>query len=912
MTRRFIRIAGVVVALLILLGISSSSIVELLWMQEVGYTGVFWRTALAKITLGVASFALAAAYLVLNFRYLADRLRWAPIVGTPLQNLQLSGSLGDYHRPIKLALTIAALVLALFFALNFGAQWDASLRFAWRTEFGASDPIFGRDVGFYLFQLPFWELIQTTLTVLAFLTTALLALVYSVTGLLRYEVRSGIMAPAPVINQLRLNAVVWLVLFAWGLFLDRYQLLFRSRGVVFGATYTDLAIELPAIWIMLVLTLALAALLGASRWLRAGRWTRLTGLALLAVWILGRAIVPALVDRFQVNPNELEVQQPYIEHNIALTRLAYGLDDVQEVEYEADDTLSLADVQANQDAIDNIRLWDPRLIIQTYRQLQEIRTYYQFQSVDNDRYTINGQPRQMMLSAREIASSLPERSDTWLNRHLQFTHGYGLVMSPVIETNRQGEPVLVIRDIPPVVASPELRIDNPAIYYGEAGQGYYIVNTESPELHYPAGDENVYTAYEGSGGILLNSWFRKLLFAWELADVNILLSDYIRPDSRIQIWRGIRDRIRRITPFLGLDADPYLVIQDGRLFWIQDAYTMSRGFPYAQPVGTLNYIRNSVKVVVDAYEGKVDYYVVDERDPVLRVYDAIYPNLFKPLEALPDGLQEHFRYPEDLFKIQLDVFNRYHMTSPQVFYNDEDLWTRPNEKYGGQQLIMEPYYVLARLPGEDHLKFMLISPLTPSNRDNMISWMSAKSDPGEYGELVVYKLPKQRLIYGPAQVEARIDQDPEIARQLALWDQRGSRVIRGNLMVIPIGDAFLYVEPVFLLAEGVDIPQLQRVIVAIGDAVSMQPTIQEAIVDLFGSEAADLLPEPRAPVIRAGTESAAPDTLAPQVTAMQERQLRELEEARSIWQQLSQALAAGDWSRYGEAMNRLERLLGEE
>jgi uncharacterized membrane protein (UPF0182 family) len=575
----------------------------------------------------------------------------------------------------------------------------------------------------------------------------------------------------------------------------------------------------------------------------------------------------------------------------------------------ADDTLDIADIRNNQDAINNIRLWDPRLLIGTYKQLQEIRSYYEFYSVDNDRYTVDGDVTQMMLSAREIARELPSQSDTWVNRHLQYTHGYGLTMSPVTETSEQGEPSLIIRNLPPVYESEDLQVTNPAIYYGENSSGYYIVNSGVEELHYPDGDENIYIHYDGTGGIPIGNFFKKLLFAWEMNDINILLSQYINDDSKLQIWRSIQERINRITPFLELDSDPYLVLSEGRLFWIQDAYTTSSYFPYSQRYnGQFNYIRNSVKVVVDAYNGSVDYYVVDEEDPVLNVYKQIFPDLFKPQSELPNDMQKHFRYPQDLFEIQIETYSRYHMTTPQVFYNQEDLWTRPNEKYGGQQLIMEPYYVLARLPDDDMLEFMLISPLTPENRDNMISWMAAKSDPGNYGDLLVYKLPKERLIYGPAQIEARIDQDPEISRQIALWDQRGSRVIRGNLMVIPIENSFLYIEPVFLLAEGVEIPQLQRVIVAIGDDIAMQPTIEEAIFDLFGDQADFIMPS--AANVPSQIAAETPVTAIDQTV---QRQLNEqLDEIKALWNDIADALEERDWVRYGELLDELNNLIQEE
>lgn len=898
MNRRLLRIFLFVVALLIVLAWSSSWLMDLLWMQSVGYSSVFWKLTTARWSLGAIAFGLAAIYLVLNLRFLGERLQWVSLVGTPLQQLELD--LTAHQKAIKGILTVAGLVLAFFFALSFASRWDASLRFLWTVPFGTEDPLFGRDISFFLFQLPFWELIQAGLAALVFLTLLLVGGIYVLTGLVRYDPRSGIVARRDVINQLRMNAVVLLVLLGFGFFLSRYRLLLNRDGVVFGAGYTEVHVVLPALWLLFILSLVLAGLLLAGRWVRMKRVLPVTAVVFALVWILGRGVVPSLVRSFQVDPNELELEREYLEHNIEMTRLAYGLDRIREVDYDAADTLTLADIRRNQDAVNEIRLWDPRLLIQTYKQLQEIRSYYEFYSVDNDRYIVNGQPRQMMLSAREISPDLPGQSVSWLNRRLQYTHGYGLVMSPVAETDQQGQPRLRIRDLPPVSELAGLTVDQPAIYYGEAGQGYYIVNTATEELDYPAGDENAYTRYDGEGGIQVGGFFRKLLFSWVLGDVNILLSDYIQPESKLQIWRGVQDRIRKITPFLQLDNDPYLVLNDGRLFWIQDAYTTSEGFPYSQPIAGFNYIRNSVKVVVDAYHGTVNYYVIDENDPVLKVYDAIFPNVFKPISELPAGLEHHFRYPQDLFEIQLELYNRYHMTLPQVFYNNEDLWTRPNEKYAGQIRVMEPFYVLARLPGETELRFMLISPMTPQNRDNMIAWLAAKSDADDYGELVVYKLPKQRLIYGPAQIDARIDQDPEISRQLALWDQRGSRVIRGNLMVIPIENSFLYVEPVFLLAEGVDIPQLQRVIVAVGDDIAMEPTIEMAMVSLFADEPG-VSAEELGMILPEGV--AAPDTVIRQIGA------QELERVRTLWNQLQEALSNRNWSRYGELMDEMDRVL---
>lgn len=909
MPSRYIKIFFLIAVPLVLLSISSSWIFEWMWLRELGYSQIFWTLRGTQLALIASAFLIAALYFTLNFRYLAGQLKFANIHGSPLQGVEFDlGSALSGNR-IKQFFTMGALVMAFIFALSFYIRWDESLRFISSVEFGEVDPLFGRDIGFYLFQLPFWNILQSSLTSIAFLTLAILSLSYIFTGLLSVKSFTDYSARESIMNHLSVNFGIWLALLAWGFYLDRFQLLFKSDGIVFGAGYTDVTIQLPAIWMLVVLTSLLAILFFISRWVSLKKVIGLVGGVILVVMIGGRALLPGIVQQFSVEPNELQLESPYLVNNIEMTRLAYNLHNVREVDYMADDTLTIADIRNNQDAIDNIRLWDPRLLLNTYRQLQEIRSYYEFYSVDNDRYMVDGQVTQMMLSAREIARVLPSQSDTWVNRHMQYTHGFGLVMNPVTETNRQGEPRLIIRNIPPFSESRDLVVDNPAIYFGENSGGYYIVNTGVPELHYPDGDNNVYIHYDGTGGIQINSLFRKLLFAWELSDINILLSDYIEKESRLQIWRSIQRRINKITPFLNLDSDPYLVMNDGRLFWIQDAYTTSSHFPYSQRYrNSFNYIRNSVKIVVDAYHGTVDYYVVDEDDPVLKVYEGIFPGVFKSLDELPEGLENHFRYPQDLFEVQIETFARYHMTTPQVFYNQEDLWERPTEQYGGRPMLMEPYYVLARLPGDEELEFMLISPLTPENRNNMISWMAAKSDPGNYGDLVVYRLPKERLIYGPAQIEARIDQDPEISRQLALWDQRGSRVIRGNLMVIPIENSFLYVEPVFLLADNVEIPQLQRVIVAIGDNISMQPTLEQAIFDLFGSEA-DFILRGATPV--ATTDQGVPVTTPFAQGTVPDLSAEQLREIRSVWNQLVTALEQGNWTRYGELLRELDEKIND-
>ncbi|MEX0680707.1 MAG: UPF0182 family protein [Balneolales bacterium] len=919
MTLRILRIVLFILVPLILLIITSSWIMEWLWLRELGYTEVFRVLKSTQLLLFSGTFFLSGIYLVSNFRWLARQMGPSRFVSILAGNLNIAIPPDRQQKWIRRAFTGAAIGIALIFAFAIMIRWDDTLRFFWSQPMGAVDPVFGKEISFYMFQLPILNLLQSSLAALTFFTTFLLAVLYFATDMISARPGQGFRAHPAALIQIKINMAIWLLALSAGFFLSRYELLFRADGVVFGAGYTHVVIELPALWAASGLTALLAVLLIASRWISLNKiLAGVAGLIVLTL-LVGRLLLPTAIQQFRVNPYELEIERPYIERNIEMTRLSYGFDRIREIDYPADDTLRADDIRNNQNVIENIRLWDPRLLIQTYRQLQEIRPYYQFNAVNIDRYIIDGRKQQVMLAGRELAPQLPDASNTWVNRHLQYTHGFGVAMSPVNLTNSQGEPVMLARDLPPVT-HPDIDIRNAAIYYGMENSGYYIVNTETEELHYPSGDANVYHNYSGNGGIPFRSWLYRLLFAWELGEINILLSDYITPESRIQIWRGVQDRINRITPFLVLDEDPYLVVHDGRLVWIQDAYTTSSKFPYSDPHGSINYIRNPVKIVVDAYEGSVDYYVVDDSDPIIRIYSEIFPNLFQPAEAVPEGLAEHFRYPVNLFEVQLEKYNRYHMVNPRVFYNDEDRWQRPFEQYGGQRMLMEPYYVLGRLPGDntnpDELEFKLISPLTPQGRNNMIAWMAARSDPAHYGELVTYRLPKDRLIFGPAQIESRIDQDPEISRQLALWDQRGSRVIRGNLLVVPIENSFMYVEPVFLLAERDDIPQLQRVIVAVGNDISMQPTIQAAMIDLFGDDA-DFLDTDVAPVSIPDEEeliSAMDEPLPvqePEGPTMEDMTSRELEEIRTLWRDLRQAMNDGNWARYGELLEDLDSRLEE-
>jgi uncharacterized membrane protein (UPF0182 family) len=863
---------------------------ELLWFRALGFEPVFWRLLFAEVAMFAIGFILAFAYLLPNLLALTRLADLQSLLGARgpaghgWATLSKRGVLQANPRRLIPLLVLGAVASAAIFSFVFSDQWDRFLRLVWAQDFGTADPIFGRDIGFYLFALPFLNIVQTSLVVLSFIGTLLLGLAYFGTGALQFDAKSYIVAEPKVLRHLIANTVLLLGAVAWGFYLDRFALLTRSTGAVFGAGYTDVHVVLIGLWIALGATLALIGLL---TWISTTGTPRfaLFGIAAYLVVLLGALeVIPAGFQRLVVEPNELELETPYLRHNIALTRAAYGLDKIEVRFHTSEAKLDPEQMRQNQSTIANIRIWDHRPLSQTFRQLQQIRTYYAFSDVDVDRYWIDGDYRQVMLSARELSPDLSGTGGSWVNRHLQYTHGYGLAMCLAAETDDQGGPVFTIEDIPPK-SLPGLTISRPEIYYGTEMTTYQIVPTGVKELDYPQGDQNVYTSYAGHGGVLFDSFWKKALFSWHQFDLSIILSSYLTPQSRIQLWRTVEERVSRIAPFLKLDRDPYLVLNQGRLYWIQDVYTVADGFPYSQPTeGGESYIRNSVKVVVDAYQGDVRFYVVDPADPVLRTYRAAFPGLFRPLDDMSPGLRKHLRYPQDLFEIQVDKFDTYHMTVPQVFYNREDVWTTPLEKFSGQIVRMEPYYVLMKLPGEGRLGFLLMSPVTPSNRDNMIAWIAARSDFPGYGELIVYKLSKENLILGPLQIEAMIDQDTTISRQLTLWDQRGSHVTRGNMLVVPIDKSFLYVEPVFLLAEGTNIPQLKRVIVSDGDHLAMEPTLAKALQVVLGQQP---------PTSEGMTE-------APQALTA---------EARDALSQADQALRRGDWSAFGRQWEKLKSLL---
>jgi uncharacterized membrane protein (UPF0182 family) len=605
-----------------------------------------------------------------------------------------------------------------------------------------------------------------------------------------------------------------------------------------------------------------------------------------------------------VEPNEIERERPYIDSNIKFTRLAFGLDNIEERPFETVKDLSEQDLTFNEAVVKNVRLWDYRPLQRTYEQLQALRPYYQFSEVDIDRYTIDGEVRQVMLAGRELnKDNLPAPS--WVNRNLEFTHGFGIVMNPVDSVTPDGQPTFYIQDLPPV-SNVSLEVTRPEIYYGELTNDTVYVGSAREEFSFPSGNENVYSSYEGTGGVPLDSLLKRVAFALRFSDANVLLSDDIQSETRVQFHRQVQERVRQITPFLYLDRDPYLVLtDDGRLVWIQDAYTISDRYPYSTPAPTgLNYIRNSVKVVIDAYNGTVDYYVAYPEDPIIQAYEKAFPDLFRPLDAFPPELLDHIRYPQDLFDVQAQQYLAYHMKDTRVFYNQEDLWSIPNEIFDGAEQPMEPYYVYLRLREETEPEYLLIQPFTPAGKQNMIAWLAARNEPEYYGQLVVYKLPKDELVFGPLQVEARIDQEPEISEQFSLWDQRGSRVIRGNTLVIPINDSFVYVEPIYLLSDTSALPELKRVIVATDTRIAMRETLGEALQALLAEEpqdVAEVIADEAEADLTPAQPVATPSTPLPGNATVQEL----IDSANARFEAAEAAQRRGDWEAYGRELDNL-------
>jgi len=890
------------IAAIALLTVLTGLIQKWLWMRQLHYLGIFWTLLSVQWVMFGVAFVCAFIYLWINFRvaaniiyalHLGNQLDHVAFVDAPSNPRKIAIDISP--RILTLLAGVAAAFISLLFALGVSSQWDTYLRFRYGGHFGLLDPLFRIDAGFYLFRLPFYELLQGSFVYLTIIALAVVLISYSSFGLLRLGLGGKFIVRRNIGQHVSVLLFILVANWGWGFYLDRYDQVHSTLGVVYGAGYTASHVTTAVLWVMAAVS-AVACVLLAIGFFRPRVKVVIFGAAVYAaIYAAGMIALPQLFQKFVVQPSELSMELPYLKSYIQFTRKAYGLDAIQETSYPALPDLTPDVIARNQDTIQNILLWDPRPLLQTYQQTQAIRLYYQFYNVDVDRYHLADGYHQVMLSTRELSPRLPAQAQTWVNQYLQFTHGYGLVMSFASQTIGGGFPKYLLQNIPPE-SDYDLKITRPGIYYGEAMPGYRIVATGIKEFDYPKGNENVYTSYKGAGGIPLDSLWKRLLFAWTQGDVNILFTSYLQPQSKIQIWRSVQERVAKIAPFLSLDRDPYAVLSDGKMYWIQDAYTTSDKFPYSDPYtddsgSDLNYIRNSVKIVVDMYDGTVSFYVMDPNDPVLAVYRHAFPGVFKDLSQLSPDLKSHLRYPEDLFAIQTHEYKTFHMTDTQVFYNREDLWDSPKEQYNGNELSMDPYYILMKLPNSNKLEYLLMTPFTPQNRDNMIAWVAARCDFPEYGKMIFYELPKDKLIYGPNQIEAMIDQNTTISQQLTLWDQKGAQVIRGKLVVIPIENSFLYVVPVYLKAQGTNFPQLKRVIAITADRVVMEPTLDGAIADLFGAQ------QPQ------NTGGMTP-SLQTQIQAQPQ-----LGEARTQLEAAQKAMQKGNWEDFGKAMQSLTRLL---
>jgi len=899
--KSWIIVAVIFFVVIYLLGLFVDYYGDWLWFGNQGYNSVFDIMILAQIFSFLLFFLIFAVFASIQVRMAVQRGK---------QSRENSLLPEDDPRQLILPLYRGKAifwfwsVVILFFAIIMGSSaaghWNSFLQFIHSTAFGIKEPILGKDIGFYIFRLPTYQFISGWYLFMIALTFFAVIFSYYLDNAFSFQGNSLRISGKAKGHIIQLAAFFGLGISAYFL-IKLYNILFSSNGVAYGPSYMDIHAQIPAYRIIFVLSILVSLLLFLYPVYRKRKVLIYALGTWVLVWLGFVWIYPYIIEQYVVKPNELKKETPYILNNIKLTREAFDLNKIKVKPFPVDQNLTYKGILENHHTIENIRLWDRRPLIQTYKQLQEIRLYYNFNSVQVDRYHFK-KYTEVALGARELPySQIPVRAQTWVNDHLIYTHGYGVVMSPVNEITPNGMPELVVKDIPPVASVP-LNLTQPAIYYGEESDQFVLVNTKTKEFDYPKGNENVYTNYKGKGGVRISSLLRRLVYAWKFSDIKILFTGYITNQSRIMFYRDIAQRDNILAPFLSYDSQPYPVVgKDGKIYWIHDAYTTTNMFPYSEPVFQnpiergINYIRNSVKVVIDAFNGNVSFYVINPDDPLIKTYRDIYPKLFKPFSAMPDFLKSHIRYPTDLFTIQIKMFNAYHMTDPKVFYNQEDYWQIPNEIYSDEQQKMFPYYIIMRLPKTKKEEYILMLPLTPSGKDNMIAWMCARCDAPHYGDLFVYTLPKDKLIYGPMQIEARINQKPDISSELTLWGQHGSQVIKGNQLVIPIKNSFIYVEPVYLQSEEGQIPQLKRVIVAFKEKIEMKRTLDEALKIVFNASsvqnASNLQPMP----VQIGSPTLSKQAL----------------EALEHYNKALNYVKQGDWAAYGNELKQMKLILSQ-
>ena len=900
-------VAVVLIVALVFLSFLKSVYTDWLWYGSLDFRSVYVKVMVTRIVLFAVGAAVAGLAVGVAI-YFAHRQS----AGPPVTFVVPPESMGALRKMVAWGGVVAAALLAVIFGGILASNWEIFLKFLNASPFGEADPVYGRDISFFVLKLPLYQLLQGWLLGLTIMTLlAVGGMVFVNHGIrgLRFELSAGLKI------QLSIIAAVILFVMAWGHWLDRWELLLSDQGRVFGATYTDLNSRQPALLILTIVAAIGGILMLVNAYTRGLRLMVGAAALWLVMAIVLTGVWPALTQQFSVMPNEFVKEEPYILRNIDFTRKGFGLNGVEEVFFPVDPSgITPELVNDNPQTINNIRLWDGGPLSNVYRQIQLIRPYYDFKDADVDRYTLGDEYRQVLLSAREVApEKLSDEAQTWVNRRLVYTHGIGIAMSPVTEFTPEGRPEFFAQDIPsngviPIstgaaAEEPALLVDNPRIYYGENTLEYVIVNTNTEELDYQTEEGELFrTSYFGQGGVRLSSVFRRAAYAWEFGDVNILISGEITGDSRVQYRRQIQERISKVAPFLLLDKDPYIVAADGGLFWVQDAYMTSDRYPYSemnsgQSEMPFNYIRNSVKITVDAFHGTLKFYVWDPTDPVVRTYEKIFPGLFSPKEAMSPALQEHVRYPQDLFTFQAEQYRRYHMLNPQDFYFDEDLWAIPNEKFGQSETlqVVEPYYVIMKLPEEEEEEFMQLLPYTPNQRQNLIGWLAARSDGDNYGKLIAFNFPKDRQVDGPEQVEARIDNDQDISAWFTLRCTQGSTCIRGNLLVIPLGNSILYAEPIYIQAEGVTFPELKRVILGSGEKIVMEDSLREALESLIGEAPA-----------RVG-EAAATDAPATGVVSGSGIASADIEALREAIDMLEDDLTSLE-----EALQRIKEIIGGE
>lgn len=897
--------SGIIVFIILLFSSITNLIFDYLWFSEVGYQTIFTTILSTQIILGIAS-GLISFLLIFGSLKVAHFLTRKKEVPSSITNQTI-----DINKYFNKLILIISLFFGFFIGLSISSNWELVLQYLNSTNFNIQDPIFNKDISFYFFILPFYKLIINTLYSILIISLIGVAIIYLIKGIIKIpnkitnqfsqfnvenvnEEKSDNTDRKKAKIHLSLIIALLFLLTAVKLYFVRiHELVYSNTGPFTGASYTDIHATLPLYKVLVSIAL-IGFILSLISILRRKNKFILAGIALYFITSTIGFVYPSIIQKFIVVPNELSKESLYIENNIKATQEAWNIDKVEKRELSTETSLNMQDIKDNELTIKNVRLWDREPLLDTFSQIQEIRTYYDFISIDDDRYTIDGEYRQVMTSPRELnTQALPHR--TFINEHLSFTHGYGLTLGPVNQVTKEGLPLLFVKDIPPATEIDTLQVKRPEIYFGEIPSDFAFVNTEAQEFDYPKGEENVFAEFQGDSGIKVDSIFKKALMAIKFNSLKVFLSNDITSDSQALYYRNIDERVQKALPFLTFDKDPYIVITDeGELRWIYDTYTSSDLYPYSEKMNGINYMRNSVKVVINAYNGNMDFYIAEKDDPVIQTYAKIFNNTFKDLSEMPEDLRSHIRYPEDIFKYQTELFKTYHMEQAQIFYNKEDMWEIPRLDKESTKSDPMMRHLIMKLPGEEKEEFIFMVPYTPRHKDNMSAWMVARNDGDNYGKLVVYKFPKQKLIYGPTQIVNRINQDPSVSQQISLWDQRGSQVIQGNLFVIPIKESILYVRPLYLRAEGGRIPELKRVIVAFENKIAMEETLDEALLQIFKGK------------VETDKDDVVDNNTQEETTENREDLIKQ---ASEHYAKAEKAQKDGDWALYGEEIEKLGNIL---